>query len=191
MVIIAPHPINYIYSTGLILVTIMLFTFIKIRFIWSILTGLTIIILYEISIFFLTDIPVNIAIANNFFFLSANIIGMITCYSIEYRARHDFYLNHLITQQTETIATTNHKLEEKFNELKKSKDELQNALEEISTLQSILPICSYCKNIRDDEGSWEQMESYISSHSNTKFSHGICPDCLVKARKDAGLDSDK
>ncbi len=64
-------------------------------------------------------------------------------------------------------------------------------MDEISTLKDILPICSYCKNIRDDEGSWERMEIYISSHSDTKFSHGICPDCLAKVRKDAGLDVDK
>ena len=79
-------------------------------------------------------------------------------------------------------------LESKYSELKENRNELQNALEEVSTLKGILPICSYCKNIRDDEGSWEQMESYISSHSDTKFSHGICPDCVVKVRKDSGLD---
>ncbi len=67
--------------------------------------------------------------------------------------------------------------------------DLENALKEIKILKDILPICSYCKNIRDDEGSWKQMESYISSHSDTQFSHGICPDCLVKVRQDTGLNN--
>ncbi len=50
--------------------------------------------------------------------------------------------------------------------------------EEIKTLEGIIPICSYCKNIRDDEGSWERLEAYIDTHSNAQFSHGICPDCF-------------
>jgi len=77
------------------------------------------------------------------------------------------------------------------DELLKTNISLENSLTEIRTLQSVLPICSYCKHIRDDEGSWEQLESYISTHSDTKFSHGICPDCLVKVRKESGLDNSK
>ncbi len=68
--------------------------------------------------------------------------------------------------------------------------ELQAAVNEISVLRGILPICSYCKNIRDDEGSWEQMESYISSHSDIVFSHGVCPDCLEKVMLEKGPASD-
>ena len=60
--------------------------------------------------------------------------------------------------------------------------------EEIKTLEGIIPICSYCHNIRSDEGAWDRIEAYISKHSEAEFSHGICPDCLVKARSDAGLD---
>lgn len=57
---------------------------------------------------------------------------------------------------------------------------LQKALEEIKTLQGILPVCSYCKRIRDDQGYWNQIESYISAHSDASFSHSICPECLKK-----------
>ncbi|MBV5305773.1 MAG: response regulator [Desulfobulbaceae bacterium] len=56
--------------------------------------------------------------------------------------------------------------------------ELRTALGEIKTLQGILPICSFCKCIRCDEGYWEQVESYISRHSSVDFSHSICPTCL-------------
>lgn len=55
--------------------------------------------------------------------------------------------------------------------------ELQTALDEIKVLKGIIPICSYCKSIRDDAGSWKQLESYVRSHSSAEFSHGICPDC--------------
>ena len=56
--------------------------------------------------------------------------------------------------------------------------ELQSALAEIKVLQDILPICSYCKKIRDDKDYWQTVESYISDHTNTRFSHGVCPDCM-------------
>jgi PAS domain S-box-containing protein len=56
---------------------------------------------------------------------------------------------------------------------------LQHSLEhEIKTLKGIIPICSYCKKIRDDKESWQQLEAYISQHSEAVFSHGICPKCL-------------
>lgn len=55
--------------------------------------------------------------------------------------------------------------------------ELQEALVHIKTLQGIIPICSYCKKIRDDQQYWQQLESYISLHSGVQFSHGICPEC--------------
>jgi phosphoserine phosphatase RsbU/P len=54
---------------------------------------------------------------------------------------------------------------------------LQQALDHIKTLQGILPICSYCKKIRDDQNYWTQVESYISKITDAKFSHSICPDC--------------
>jgi len=54
---------------------------------------------------------------------------------------------------------------------------LQAALAEVGTLQGILPICSYCKRIRDDENYWESVDNYISKHTNTQFTHSICPAC--------------
>lgn len=56
--------------------------------------------------------------------------------------------------------------------------ELRTALEHIKTLQGIIPICSYCKKIRDDQGYWNQVEAYLSRHSDAKFSHGFCPECI-------------
>ncbi len=58
--------------------------------------------------------------------------------------------------------------------------ELHAALAEVKTLKGIIPICSYCKKIRDDEGVWSQLEAYIYSHSSAEFSHGLCPDCYQK-----------
>jgi PAS domain S-box-containing protein len=55
--------------------------------------------------------------------------------------------------------------------------QLQAALAEVRMLQEILPICSYCRKIRDDANYWHTVESYVAEHTNTRFSHGICPSC--------------
>jgi PAS domain S-box-containing protein len=57
--------------------------------------------------------------------------------------------------------------------------ELQAALAEVNSLRDILPICSYCRKIRDDENYWHTVENYISQHTTTQFSHGICPSCMA------------
>ncbi len=61
--------------------------------------------------------------------------------------------------------------------------ELRAALEDLETLNGLLPICASCKDIRDDQGYWNQIESYISKHSRAQFSHGICPSCAEKLLK--------
>jgi DNA-binding response OmpR family regulator len=62
-------------------------------------------------------------------------------------------------------------------------DELQAALASVKQLSGLLPICSYCKRIRTDENYWEQVESYITHHSDAVFSHGICPVCYDEVKK--------
>lgn len=63
-------------------------------------------------------------------------------------------------------------------ELQERNMALQKAMEEIKTLQGLLPICAHCKKIRDDGGSWHEVEVYIREHSDADFSHGLCPSCL-------------
>lgn len=58
--------------------------------------------------------------------------------------------------------------------------ELEEALSSVKQLQGMFPICAYCKKIRDDQNYWEQVESYITRHSEAQFSHGICPDCYAE-----------
>ena len=58
--------------------------------------------------------------------------------------------------------------------------ELQEALENIKTLRGLLPICASCKKIRDDKGYWNRIETYIATHTQAEFSHGLCPDCFTK-----------
>lgn len=65
-------------------------------------------------------------------------------------------------------------------------EELQAALELVKTLKGILPICASCKNIRDADGSWRSVEVYMSQHSEARFSHGVCPECLERLYPDEG-----
>jgi hypothetical protein len=62
--------------------------------------------------------------------------------------------------------------------------ELQNALADVNQLSGLLPICAYCKKIRDDKGYWNQLEAYLQKHTEAEFSHGICPDCEKKIYAD-------
>jgi DNA-binding response OmpR family regulator len=55
--------------------------------------------------------------------------------------------------------------------------ELEDALKRVKQLQGLLPICSYCKKIRNDRNYWEQVDAYVASHSEAQFSHGVCPEC--------------
>jgi hypothetical protein len=87
--------------------------------------------------------------------------------------RKDFFNRRLIDRQSEKINQQNEKNEELIAELRR-------ALEEVKTLSGFIPICSVCKKIRDDSGYWNQIEEYISTHSEAQFSHGICPECMQK-----------
>jgi YesN/AraC family two-component response regulator len=78
--------------------------------------------------------------------------------TIEYRRAHKQYLS-----EREKLIT-----------------DLREALAKVKLLSGFLPICASCKKIRDDEGYWQQIESYIRDHSEAEFSHGICPDCARK-----------
>jgi len=79
--------------------------------------------------------------------------------------------------------------------LTKHVDELKEALLNVKQLGGLLPICSYCKKIRDDQNYWQQVESYVGKHSEAKFSHSICPQCyedIIKPQMvQLGVDPDE
>lgn len=62
--------------------------------------------------------------------------------------------------------------------------ELEAAFSQVRQLQGMLPICSYCKKIRNDQNYWQKVEGYISDHTDVEFSHGICPDCNVRVKEE-------
>jgi len=98
-----------------------------------------------------------------------------------------FYLERKIRSRTDELDAVNVRLHAEIEERKKTEaekealiNELRKALEEVKVLRGFLPICASCKKIRDDRGSWSQIEEYIRKHSEAEFSHGICPDCAKR-----------
>jgi hypothetical protein len=98
----------------------------------------------------------------------------------------------------ELLLETNRHLESEVEERKKAEEEkenlifeLQNTLAEVKILRGILPICSFCKKIRNDKGYWEQVEIYVRQHSNAEFSHSICPECADKHYPKSGKKNGK
>lgn len=71
-------------------------------------------------------------------------------------------------------------------ELRRVSARLANALEQVKTLRGLLPMCAWCKRIRDDQGYWTKVEAYLQANTDADFTHGICPDCMEKERLKAG-----
>jgi hypothetical protein len=79
------------------------------------------------------------------------------------------------------------RVEERTADLVRTNRKLEESLANVKTLGGLLPICSVCKNVRDGQGYWKQIETYVSSHSDAVFSHSYCPECAKKLRRDLGL----
>jgi CheY-like chemotaxis protein len=69
---------------------------------------------------------------------------------------------------------------ERESDLRRSNEDLQRALKEVKALRGLIPICASCKKVRNDGGFWQQLEEYLSEHSDAQFSHGICQVCVKK-----------
>jgi hypothetical protein len=89
-------------------------------------------------------------------------------------------LESTVAERTRDLAQANEVLNQK-------NAELQQSLSEVKTLQGFIPICSYCKNVRHDQGYWQQVEAYISAQTDARFSHSICPKCLTTHFPDVHL----
>ena len=88
------------------------------------------------------------------------------------------YLTKPVKMDLLKLRVRNHiELKRRNDLVKEQRDQLEVALSRIKQLEGIIPICMYCKKIRDDQQSWHQLETYISNHSEALFSHGVCPHC--------------
>jgi len=107
---------NYTYYAGLFLIFIIGYTFIKSRFIYATIVGWSIVVSYLVAGIWLSDTPLEILINNNFFFISANVIGMFISYFMEQSARKDFYLRILLEKEQEKVQAANNALEKRVQD---------------------------------------------------------------------------
>jgi signal transduction histidine kinase/ActR/RegA family two-component response regulator len=127
MIAVAPsnEQISLFYYVGLILVFIYGYTVVKLRFVWATAVGLLIVIAYELTAVWSTDFSRRLFVANNFFFLSANIMGMFACYYIEYHTRRSFSNLHLLEVEKEKSEGINQQLLQEVAQRKRAEEELK------------------------------------------------------------------
>ncbi len=116
MIVIAAKVGDYSYYAGLILIFIIGYSFIRARFVYASLAGWSIVLCYEIAAIWVSDTPVVTLVSNNYFFISANLIGMVTSYFIELSARKEFYMRKLLEQEKENVKNVNDELEKRVQE---------------------------------------------------------------------------
>lgn len=134
MIQLAPYPANYLYYGGVILCLIFGYTFFKVRFIWAAATGWVMILAYEIAAVSYGKTPGAILLNHNFFYLTANIMGMFACYSIEFYQRKDFIQANLLQEEREKVGAANQELERRVekrtSQLVKANVELMQEIED-------------------------------------------------------------
>ncbi len=93
-------------------------------------------------------------------------------------AQHLEQLEEIVRARTEEISQAKDRLQAESDERARAVEALQASLADVKMLSGIIPICMHCKKIRDDQGYWNRLETFIGNHTSAEFSHGICPDCL-------------
>lgn len=131
------------------------------------LSSMTLMLVLLVSASELGDVAFRIQIINTVAFA---VVALVLSRIIFYYHIRDFNARVLIEKKNDELETRN--------------EELQSAMSKIKILRGLLPICSHCKKIRDDQGYWKQIETYIQEHSEAEFSHGICQECLEKYYKE-------
>ena len=113
-------------------------------------------------------------------------LGIFMLVTLLLSALKDMYLNmeDRVTKKTMDLTVeieVRKRLEELHNRVIL---ELKDTIQKVNTLQGLLPICAWCKKVRNDDGYWQQVEVYVAERSNADFSHGICPECAAKQLSD-------
>ena len=130
MIVIAPIPINYYYYAGLMLVFMFGYSFVRVRFLWASLGGWLQVLMYEIAAIWISPTPFVVLINNNFFLISANVLGMVACYSIELYARRDFFLTYQLEIEKAKVNQINQEMEERVEKRMADYQIINRALEQ-------------------------------------------------------------
>lgn len=146
-------------------------------------------------------------VMSSFVFVVGEKVSFFTSYSIDLIIRFipsyiAVYLFAFVMEKIREIVqyrlkNSNIELEKTVDELEKTNNEkeglireLHNKINEVNTLRGILPLCSFCKKIRDDKGYWEQVDVYIHKYSQADISHSVCPECAKEQYPDLDIHDD-
>ncbi len=150
----------------------------------------------EVSFFVFYFVPVSIAawFIGIEFAIIITLVSALTWFAVDLSLGH-VYTAHFIAVWNTTvrlvaltiIGSSVSRIRRLLNREKQLVSELMVSLAEIKLLESFLSVCCECKKIRNDNGEWQPMERYIGERTGTMFSHGYCPECLQKAKLDAGF----
>jgi DNA-binding NtrC family response regulator len=99
--------------------------------------------------------------------------------------QHRDHLEEMVAERTAQLEQANEMLRVEIAERKQLIFQLQEALARVKTLSGLLPICAWCKKIRDDKGYWNHVEAYIVDHTEADFTHGICPECAKQFKDES------
>jgi hypothetical protein len=158
MIVVAAPPGRDLYYAGLLVTSFYIFTLVRLRFGAALVSSYGVGLLYVAALLFRAPVPM--VVVNNLAFLVAlNAVGTVAVYSLDRSAREAFLQRRVIADQAASLG---------------------EALARVRVLRGLLPICAWCRRVRDDGGYWRQLEAYITAHSDTFVSHGICPDCAAR-----------
>lgn len=147
------------------------------------------------------DIPIivysgwdNPKIKSVVFSIGANDFLVKPAEPLEFAARLRYHStafhNHRIRLETERkLRASEERLQQSNQSLLATNRKLTEALTRVKELSGLLPVCSYCHRVRDDQNYWGQLEAYLTEHSDLKLSHGVCEDCFEKQAADLGISS--
>jgi len=141
--------------------------------------------------------PVRVVVSD---WVMPSMDGLELCRSVRSRSAHEYVYFILLTSATASVENQREAADAgvddflnkplDVNELWMRVRVAQRILRyatQVQQLEAFLPICSYCKKIRRDDNYWQQLEAYLSEHSEAEFSHGVCPDCFETARQEFGF----
>jgi HD-GYP domain-containing protein (c-di-GMP phosphodiesterase class II) len=178
MIVVAPPPVSYSYYAGLMLVFMWGYSLIRLFFLWASFAGWLQVLFYEIAALWINPTPFDVFISNNFFFIGANLVGMMACYLIEFYARRDYFLKQQLEIEREKVSKINEELEERVkqrtedyrvvnlalqDEIKgheSAKEELQRALESLKkSVGATIDVITSAVEARDPYTAGHQLRS--------------------------------
>jgi len=167
MILRSIPPGKHLYYAGLMLVCVYVHTCFRLRFLPAAAAAWGIAVLYKAAaLAWGGPAPGPVVLSSGVFLAAINVIGMSACYAMERSARVEFLQRRVIERQAGV---------------------LRQALADMKTLRGLLPMCGWCKRIRDDGGYWNELEEYLAAHSEAEFTHGICPQCSEGLRGEQTL----